>query len=116
MYLSRNHCNVVFADKDTEVRHALEHLLPVMPRLGLAFSKLDVLPAAGSSVRLDKLAFEQLGCKVFAHPHVTIMKCPVGDVTYCENVVSRRVAKGVDVVQKFQELPDAHCALHLLRY
>ena len=36
-----------FAGRAEEVKRALQHLVPVMPTLGLKFSKLDVIPAAG---------------------------------------------------------------------
>ena len=60
--------------------------------------------------------FERLGCKVLEKALVTIIKCPIGDAAYGERVVGKRVAKSVDIVTKIQELPDVHCALHLLRY
>jgi hypothetical protein len=87
-----------------------------MPRLGLRFSKLDVIPAAGASSQMDVQGFQRLGFKVLAEAQVTIMKCPIGDAAYGEQVVGKRVAKSVDILTKIQELPDVHCALHLLRY
>ena len=44
------------------------------------------------------------------------MKSPVGDAAHCEEVAQKRVTKAINVISAIAEIPDAHCALHLLRY
>ena len=89
-----------FAGQATEVQRALEHLIPLMPRIGLRFSKLDIIPSAGARGVFDREAFTRLGGTVIEDAQATIMKCPIGDVQYCEQVVNARVEKAVKVVQK----------------
>ena len=105
-----------FAGPADEVQRALAHLVSVLPRLGLTFSKLDVFPAAGSNSILDETAFTRLGCKVFYTANPAIMKIPIGDVVQCESYLAKRVEKGASIAQQISKLPDAHCAVQLLRY
>lgn len=99
-----------------EVQRALAHLVPVLPRLGMKFSKLDVIPAAGANCVFDEENFRSLGCKIFHKAEASIMKIPIGDAAFCEKTLAKRVDKGASIVQQISELPDVHCALHLLRY
>ena len=44
------------------------------------------------------------------------MESPVGDTAFCESEVDLRVTKALRIIDAIAELPDEHCALHLLRY
>ena len=44
------------------------------------------------------------------------MKSPIGPKDFCELDVSKRVDKAVKVLAALAELPDEHCAFHLLRH
>ena len=105
-----------FAGRAEEVKRALQHLVPVMPLLGLKFSKLDVIPAAGEGAQFDRGSFRDLGCKVVEKAEVTVMKCPIGDQDYCGSVLSKRVGKAQSILDQIGDLPDSHCALYLMQY
>ena len=112
----------MFADDSTwggksqEVYRSLHHLSNVLPQLGLRYSKLDIVPSAGADSRIDIGAFTALGCKVRLDQSVSIMKSPMGTATFCEERVSKRVQDAIRAVDAIADLPDKHCALHLLRY
>ena len=112
----------MFADDSTwggrsqEVHRCLSHLAIVMPRVGLRYSKLDVVPAAGFNTLVDTEAFVDLGCKVILDKSVAVMKSPMGRDSFCAEQVSKRVAKAVEAITAIADLPDKHSALYLLRY
>ena len=44
------------------------------------------------------------------------MKSLVGDTQFCEQEFGNRVDKALKIIGAIADLPDAHCALYLLRY
>ena len=104
------------AGPSQEVLRSIHHLHAIMPSLGLKFSKLDVVPAAGELHQIDIQAFIDAGCRVNTSRNFEVMKSPIGDTTHCEGVAYTRVQKAIKVIGAIAELPDAHCALHLLRH
>eukprot|EP00973_Karenia_brevis_P025003 3445606-Karenia_brevis.AAC.1 len=87
-----------------------------MPRLGLRFSRLEVIPAAGRGSTVDTAPFAQAGCSVNLNACVSVMKSPIGNDDFCEAEVGKRVDAAVKIVGAISRLPDKRCALHLLRY
>ena len=112
----------MFADDSTwggpsqEVHRSLVHLSNVLPQLGLRYSKLDIIPSAGVDSLIDVAAFMAIGCKVRLDKSVSVMKSPMGSDAFCEEHVSKRVREAILAVEAIADLPDKHCALHLLRY
>ena len=101
----------LIAGSSTEVLRALEHILPIMPQLGLRFSRLEAIPAAGNQTTADLAAFRQHGCTINHEQCASIMKSPVGNVAFCEKEVGKQVDKAVKAIQAIARLPDAHSAL-----
>jgi len=99
-----------------EILRGVHHLHTVMPLLGLKFSKLDVIPAAGQNHQVDIGAFHEAGCTVSVTGDFEVMKSPIGSKAHCETVVMKRVKKAAAAITAIADLPDSHCALYLLRY
>ncbi len=66
------------AGRQAEVRRALLHLQPIMPSLGLRFSMLEVVPAAGLAHHIDLESFVSLGCSVNETANLEVLKSPIG--------------------------------------
>ncbi len=104
-----------FAGKQAEVRRALVHLRPIMPSLGLRFSMLEVVPAAGPAHSIDLQAFREPGCSVNETANVEILKSPIGVSTWCAQY-SRKIAdKAAKAAAAAGDMPDAHVGYYLLR-
>ena len=87
----------IIAGKASEVLRTLQHWSPIMPTLGLRFSKLDIIPAAGTGHAIDLQPFEAMGGKVNLTQALVVMKSPIGSNEFCEEVVGTRVAnRGYD--------------------
>ena len=104
-----------FAGPSRDVLAAVRHVKTFMPTLGLSFSRLEVIPAAGSQCHADLSQFRETGCTVNLEGNVSVMKSPIGSVTFCEAEVNKRVSKGTATLDAIARLPDQHVALHLLR-
>eukprot|EP00973_Karenia_brevis_P033694 4645405-Karenia_brevis.AAC.1 len=87
-----------------------------MPSLGLRFSLLEVIPAAGENTSVDTGRFAALGCTVNTSRCVSVMKSPIGTAQYCAQESAKRIAKAEKVIRAIAALPDRHWALYLLRY
>ena len=87
-----------------------------MPALGLSFSKLDVIPAAGDRTHADMQAFRDVGCRLNLSRNVAIMKSPIGDAEFCTKYAAEKVREATEGIRAIADLPDRHCGLHLLRY
>ena len=98
------------------VRESLKHIQTFMPSLGLSFSRLEVVAAAGSRCTVDLQAFSRMGCTVAAAANISVMKSPIGSTEFCEGEVSKRVDKTVRILEAISGLPDRHIAVYLLRY
>ncbi|CAE8604691.1 unnamed protein product, partial [Polarella glacialis] len=105
-----------FAGQSSEVARALARLSPLMPSLGLRFSRLEAIPAAGASSTLDRDLFLRLGCTINDTQCVSIMKSPVGHQDFCDKTSLKRVSAAVKATNAISQLPDEHCALYLLRF
>ena len=105
-----------FAGPSQDVLASIRHVSSFMPRLGLSFSRLEAIPAAGEVSTVDMQQFIDAGCTVNPTACVSVMKSPIGTAAYCENEVSKRVDKAAAIVRAISQLPDEHCALYLLRY
>ena len=106
----------IIAGPSEEVRRALAQLKALMPSLGLRFSRLEVTTAAGEAHNVHLDAFRDLGCTINLTQCLEIMKAPTGSRQFCEEVASKRVRKATQIVQAIVEVPDEHCAFHMLRY
>ncbi|CAE8723859.1 unnamed protein product, partial [Polarella glacialis] len=102
--------------QSSEVARALAHLSPLMPSLGLRFSRLEAIPAAGASSTLDRDVFLRLGCTINDTQCVSIMKSPVGHQDFCDKTSLKRVSAAVKATNAISQLPDERCALYLLRF
>ena len=105
-----------FAGPSAEVQRCVAHVKTFMPSLGLRFSRLEAIPSAGDRSLVDRTVFTSLGCTFNSSANVSIMKSPVGDTQFCEQEVGNRVDKALKIIRAIADLPDAHCALYLLRY
>ena len=106
----------IMAGEASEVLRTLQHWLPLMPRLGLRFSKLDLIPAAGARHTIDMRPFEAMGGTVNTTQTVVVMKSPIGSNVFCEEVVGKRVLESSKALAAIAKLPKQHCALYLLKY
>ena len=106
----------IIAGKASEVLRTLQHWLPIMPRLGLRFSKLDIIPAAGPRHAIDLQPFEAMGGNIHTTQTVVVMKSPIGSSEFCEEVVGKRVRESSKALAAIAKLPKRHCALYLLKY
>eukprot|EP00973_Karenia_brevis_P015775 2160366-Karenia_brevis.AAC.1 len=81
----------------------------VMPSLGLRFSRLEAVAAAGGRTTVDLEAFAQASCTINREACVSVMKSPVGNSDYCEKEIRKRVQKAITVIDVIGQLPDEHC-------
>ena len=89
-----------------------------MPSLGLRFSRLEAIPAAGSDTLVDVSRFQGLGCSVNLAQTAIVMKSPIGSDAFCNGVVGKRVDESLHILEQIARLRSTHthCALYLLRY
>ena len=106
----------IIAGEASEVLRTLSHWTGIMPSLGLKFSRLEAIPAAGESTNIDLQAFVDLGCTLNLSQTAVIMKVPIGPKEFCERVVSKRVSESLKAIKAIAELPKKHCALYLLKF
>ena len=106
----------LLAGKTGEIVRTLRHLNLVMPGLGLRFSKLDAIPAAGNQSTIDVHALQQVGCKINLSKEFSVMQSPIGSVGFCDTFLQKKTDKAAKILSAIGELPDAHCALFLLRH
>jgi len=106
----------IIAGTASEVLRTLQHWVPLMPTLGLRFSKLDAIPASGERHTIDMRPFVSIGCTVNTTQSVVVMKSPIGSKEFCEEVVGKRVLKSSEALSAIANLPKEHCALYLLKY
>ena len=66
----------VVAGVASEVARTLRHWKDIMPRLGLRFSRLEAIPAAGRLHNIDMTVFDELGCTSNLSQNVVVMKSP----------------------------------------
>ena len=105
-----------YAGKADEVLRTLRHWQTLMPSLGLRFSRLEAIPAAGDQSHIDLDAFRRSGCSINLTSNALIMKSPIGDISFCESAVGKRVEKALRIASEIVKLPKKHCALYLLRF
>ena len=105
-----------FAGPAQDVLAAVQHVKSFMPRLGLSFSRLEAIPAAGQRTGIDMQLFRAAGCTANMTANVSVMKSPIGDATYCQAEVLKRVNKSIEILEAIAGLPDQHCALYLLKF
>jgi len=102
-----------------EVLRALTHWRQVMPMLGLRFSRLELVLAAGPQHAVDVAAFERLGCTVNLSQTFETVKSPVAvgsqASVFTEGYAMKRAERAAAIVQDIAGLPDKHVALHLLK-
>ena len=106
----------ILAGPQSEVLRAIQHLQAVLPRVGLLFSKLEVVAAAPNGGSLDRAAFEACGVTINPIGNTQIMKSPIGSPDFTEAYSRQRVAKIVDVYKSLSALPSRHAAFYLARY
>ena len=99
-----------------EVARTLTHWKAIMPSLGLRFSRLEAIPAAGHRHSFDMSVFDALGCTSNFTQTAIVMKSPIGPKEFCERIVGNRVDDSVKVLDAIAQLPKSHIALYLLRY
>ena len=102
--------DAIIAGEEMEVKRVLIHWQSIMPRLGLRFSRLEAIPAAGQNTLIDVSSFQALGCKVNLSQTAVVMKSPIGGDTFCESVVHKRVNQSLDILHQISCLPNSHIA------
>eukprot|EP00973_Karenia_brevis_P022497 3097100-Karenia_brevis.AAC.1 len=70
------------AGPSQEILRGVRHLKDVMPLLGLKFSKLQVVTAAGNAHQVDLQGFLAEGCTVNTTRNFEVMKSPIGDTAF----------------------------------
>ena len=108
--------DALFAGTSGEVARALGHLRLVMPRLGLSFSTLQAIPAAGARSTVDCQRFIELGCTIHLGGNVEILKSPIGTLEYCKEFCNQQAAKFREVLTFLGELNDPHVTHYLLKH
>ena len=63
----------LLAGEDSEVLRALLHLRQVMPQVGLRFSTLQVVPAAGHNSNVNFEPFVDAGCQILHDGNVEVL-------------------------------------------
>ncbi len=105
--------------RSEEVLRAVGHWRAVMPALGLRFSRLEVVPAAGAATTANLDRFRALGCEVNLTQCFETVKAPVAvgprAGEYYQRYGEERARKAAATVREIAALPDRHVALHLLR-
>ncbi len=104
-----------FAGKSQEVARALAHVQPIMPRLGLRFSMLEAVPAAGSRHAVDRSGFEASGCTWNEGGNLEVLKSPIGNPSWCAEYSKRRACRALMAIHALGALPGAHVAYYLMK-
>ena len=68
----------LFAGRASEVARNLDHLIPIMPSLGLRFSMLEAIPAAGPNHQIALQLFRNMACACNETGNFDILKSPIG--------------------------------------
>ena len=89
--------DAIIAGVDSEVKRVLAHWQSIMPRLGLRFSRLEAIPAAGQRSLVDVSSFQALGCSVNMTQTAVVMKSPIGSNEFCASIVQKRVDQSVSI-------------------
>lgn len=105
--------------RSAEVLRTLAHWRAVMPALGLRFSRLEVVPAAGAATAVNLDSFRALGGEVNLTQCFETVQAPVAVGPDAADFYQRfgevRAKKAAATVREIAALPDRHVALHLLR-
>ena len=105
--------------RSAEVLRTLAHWRAVMPALGLRFSRLEVVPAAGAATAVNLDSFRALGGEVNLTQCFETVQAPVAvgpdAADFCQRFGEMRAKKAAATVREIAALPDRHVALHLLR-
>ena len=99
-----------------EVLRALKHLLAVMPQVGLRFSSLQLVAAAGPHHRVNFDPFLALGCSVNGDGDIEVLKSPIGTDAFCQSYSQGLVDKQLGVLDAVAAIPDAQVGFYLLKY
>ena len=90
-----------------------------MPALGLRFSRLEVVPAAGGATTVNLDRFRAFGCEANLTQCFETGEAPVAvgpnAAEYYQRFGEERARKAAATVREIAALPDRHVALHLLR-
>ncbi len=103
------------AGKASEVLRSLQHLRPVMPRLGLRFSLLEAVPAARNLSRVDSTEFVRLGCTWNDSGNFEVLKSPVGSPSWCAAYSTKRAGQAICATSAVGALQHKHVGYYLLR-
>ena len=106
----------IVAGRSGEVLRALKHLQTVMPPLGLRFSMLELVPAAGADHAVDVAPFEACGCTVTATGRIEVLKSPVGPQEWCQEYAKSRTLKYVGALAAVGEFKSRHAGLYLMKW
>ena len=99
-----------------EVLRALKHIQPIMPGLGLRFSMLEAIPAAGLNNAIDLEPFRAAGCTCNETGNFEVLKSPVGAETWCHEYAGKRAGKAIKALEAVSALPDRHAAYYLMKW
>ena len=102
--------------ESAKVHRAQQHVKLLMPSLGLRFSLLEAVLAAGEAYQIDLNLFVKLGCSVNLNQCVEIIKSPIGSLELCHEMVLKRARKAVATVEPIAKVPAEHCALCPLKF
>jgi hypothetical protein len=106
----------LLAGKAAEVLRALEHLRTVMLPLGLRFSMLEVVPAAGPNHGVDLQLFVDQGCTVNGQSGFEALKSPIGSAEWCNTYAKTRVQKYIDAMAVIGDFKDRHIGFYLMKW
>jgi hypothetical protein len=105
----------LLAGRSDEVLRALTHLKMIMPTLGLRFSTLQLIPAAGQAHSIDLDPFKTLGCSVQEDGNFEVLKSPLGTDGYCKEFCAKLVEKQREIFEFLATLGDPQVTHYLLK-
>ena len=88
----------------------------MMPFVGLQFSMVKLVPAAGHSHNVNVQPFTASGCSVCADGSFEVLKSLVGDKEYSKSCSTKPMEKQRAILDFFAGLGDLHITHQLLRW
>ena len=87
-----------------------------MPQVGLNFSDLQVVAAAGAHHQVNFDPFLAHGCQVAGDGSLEVLKSPVGPDAFCASFCQTVADKQLQVLDSVGALPDPQVGYYLLRH
>ena len=105
----------ILCGSQVNVGRCINQLCQHMPKLGLRFSKLDVIPATPGSQDAEQHEWQAIGGNLIPDGDFQTMKCPIGTNAHCDKFHQQRVDALSEACAAIAGLPSAQAALYLLR-